>query len=64
MLRVVALSGGYSREEANQLLKENHGLIASFSRAFAEGLYADQSDEVFNAKMAENVASIYEASIA
>lgn len=63
VIRVVALSGGYSREEANALLAKNHGLIASFSRALAEGLYADQSDEEFNRVMAETVKGIYEASI-
>ena len=51
VLRVVALSGGYSREEANTRLRRNHGLIASFSRALVEGLSAQQSDAEFNAKI-------------
>ena len=63
VLRVVALSGGYSREEANDLLAENHGLIASFSRALVEGLSAGQSDEDFAKEMKKSVDSIYEASI-
>lgn len=63
VLRVVALSGGYSREEANVLLAENHGLIASFSRALVEGLSAGQSDEDFAKEMKKSVDSIYEASI-
>ncbi len=63
VIRVVALSGGYQREEANELLKENDGLIASFSRALAEGLYAHQSDEDFNAILESSVKSIYEASL-
>ncbi|MXO07315.1 fructose bisphosphate aldolase [Flavobacterium sp. HBTb2-11-1] len=63
VVRVVALSGGYSREEANQKLSQNHGLIASFSRALSEGLTADQSDEDFNAELQETVKGIYQASI-
>lgn len=63
VLRVVALSGGYSREEANVLLAENHGLIASFSRALVEGLSAGQSDEDFAKEMKKSVDSIYEAAI-
>src|SRR5437773_11853240 len=51
VLRVVALSGGYSREEANDRLRRNHGIIASFSRALAEGLSAQQSDAEFNAML-------------
>ena len=62
-LRVVALSGGYSREEANKLLAKNHGMIASFSRALSEGLSAQQSDDEFNAILAATISSIYEASI-
>ena len=62
-LRVVALSGGYSREEANRLLTENHGMIASFSRALTEGLSDTQSDEEFNAMIAETLDSIYRASL-
>ncbi|WP_375207425.1 fructose bisphosphate aldolase [Hyphococcus sp.] len=62
VMRVVALSGGYSRDEANEKLAENKGMIASFSRALTEGLSAQQSDEEFNAKLAEAIDSIYEAS--
>ena len=63
VVRVVALSGGYTREHANELLAKNHGLIASFSRALVEGLVAQMSDEEFNAKLDESVRSVYEASI-
>lgn len=63
VVRVVALSGGYSKELANELLAQNHGLIASFSRALAEGLFAHQSDEEFNHILCETVNGIYEASI-
>ena len=63
VLRVVALSGGYSREEANRLLARNHGVIASFSRALTEGLTAQQSDEEFNKALDASIASIYQASI-
>jgi fructose-bisphosphate aldolase class I len=63
-LRVVALSGGYSRDEADKLLAENTGLIASFSRALTEGLSANQSDEQFNATLDEAIQSIYDASVA
>lgn len=63
VMRVVALSGGYSRDEANELLTRNHGLIASFSRALAEGLSAQQSDAEFNAMMKDSVDKIYAASI-
>jgi fructose-bisphosphate aldolase, class I len=62
VLRVVALSGGYSREEGNNRLRRNHGIIASFSRALAEGLSAQQSDAEFNAIMDKSVQSIFEAS--
>jgi fructose-bisphosphate aldolase class I len=62
VLRVVALSGGYSREEANARLARNHGVIASFSRALTEGLSVDQTDEQFNAILDKSIASIYEAS--
>ncbi len=64
VLRCLALSGGYSREEANRELQKNPGLIASFSRALAEGLSAQQSDEAFNETLAWSIQSIYEASIA
>lgn len=63
VVRVVALSGGYSREEANQKLSQNHGLIASFSRALSEGLSAGQSDEDFNTELQETIKGIYQASI-
>jgi fructose-bisphosphate aldolase class I len=63
VLRVVALSGGYSREEANSLLAKNHGLIASFSRALTEGLTAKQSEDEFNNALFESIDSIYKASI-
>lgn len=63
VVRVVALSGGYTRDEANELLAKNHGLIASFSRALAQGLSANQSDAEFNATMKESVDSIYAASV-
>jgi len=62
VLRVVALSGGYSREEANNRLRRNHGIIASFSRALAEGLSAQQSDAEFNAMLDQSIQSIFEAS--
>ena len=62
-MRVVALSGGYSREDANRLLAENNGMIASFSRALTEGLNDAQSDEDFNAMIAGTIDSIYQASI-
>ena len=63
VMRVVALSGGYSREEANDLLARNHGMIASFSRALTEGLSAQQSDEEFKTTIAATIDSIYQASI-
>jgi fructose-bisphosphate aldolase, class I len=63
VLRVVALSGGYSREEANNRLRRNHGVVASFSRALAEGLSAQQSDAEFNATLNKSIQSIYQASI-
>ena len=63
VMRVVALSGGYSREESNKLLAENRGLIASFSRALTEGLSAQQSDKEFDDVLAESIDSIYQASI-
>ena len=63
VVRVVALSGGYSREEANKKLAENHGLIASFSRALSEGLTAQQLDSEFNARLESSIKEIYEASI-
>ncbi len=63
VMRVVALSGGYSREEAVTRLKRNSGLIASFSRALVEGLNVDQSDEEFNAMLGNSIEQIYRASI-
>src|ERR1044071_300645 len=62
VLRVVALSGGYTREEANQRLRRNHGVVASFSRALVEGLSAQQSDGEFNAELDRSIQSIFEAS--
>ncbi len=61
-LKVVALSGGYSREEANARLSRNNGVVASFSRALSEGLSAQQSDDEFNATLDATIGSIYEAS--
>lgn len=63
ILRVVALSGGYSRDEANALLARNRGVIASFSRALTEGLTAQQSDQEFNKALDASIASIYAASV-
>lgn len=60
--RVVALSGGYSRAEANERLSKQHGMVASFSRALSEGLSAQQSDDEFNATLDASIASIFEAS--
>jgi len=63
VLRVVALSGGYSRDESNAMLAKNPGVIASFSRALTEGLTAQQSDAEFNAALDKAIESIYQASI-
>ena len=63
MLRVVALSGGYSRVQANELLSRNHGVIASFSRALVEGLSAQQTDAEFNAMLEASIEDVYQASI-
>jgi fructose-bisphosphate aldolase class I len=63
VLRVVALSGGYPREEANAKLAQNPGVIASFSRALTEGLSAQQTDEEFDATLDASIKSIFEASI-
>ncbi|HEX4868295.1 MAG TPA: fructose bisphosphate aldolase [Acidimicrobiales bacterium] len=63
VLKVVALSGGYSREEANERLARNHGVVASFSRALTEGLSAQQSDEEFDAALDASIKSIFEASL-
>ncbi|MCP4001935.1 MAG: fructose bisphosphate aldolase [Gammaproteobacteria bacterium] len=62
MVRVVALSGGYSREEANRRLSANNGMVASFSRALSEGLSAQQSDSEFNSTLDSSIQAIYEAS--
>jgi fructose-bisphosphate aldolase class I len=63
VLKVVALSGGYSRADANKRLIRNHGVIASFSRALVEGLFAQQSDAEFDAQLDSAIQSTYEASI-
>ncbi|WP_142828228.1 fructose bisphosphate aldolase [Planococcus soli] len=63
VLRVVALSGGYKRDDANKKLAANEGLIASFSRALSEGVNASQSDEEFNTMLDNSIKGIYEASI-
>jgi fructose-bisphosphate aldolase class I len=62
VLRVVALSGGYTRDQANDRLRRNHGLVASFSRALVEGLTAQQSDAEFNAMLDKYIQSIFDAS--
>ncbi len=64
VLKVVALSGGYSRDDANAKLARNSGVIASFSRALTEGLSAQQSDAQFNDTLDATIESIYRASIA
>lgn len=63
VLRVVALSGGYSLKESCEILARNHGLIASFSRALTEGLMVDQTDAEFDAKLGSNIQQIYAASV-
>lgn len=62
VLKVVALSGGYSRQEANDRLSRNNGVVASFSRALTEGLSAEQSDNEFDASLNDSIGSIFEAS--
>jgi fructose-bisphosphate aldolase class I len=62
VIRVLALSGGYSREEADERLRHNHGIIASFSRALLDGLSAKQSDAEFDAALGDSITSIFEAS--
>jgi fructose-bisphosphate aldolase class I len=62
VVRVVALSGGYTREEGNERLRKNHGVVASFSRALVEGLSAQQSVVEFNAMLGASIRSIFEAS--
>ncbi len=63
VVRVVALSGGYTRDQANERLARNRGMVASFSRALSEGLSAQQSNEEFNATLDASIQSIYDASI-
>src|SRR5262245_52851668 len=63
VVRVVALSGGYTRKDANDRLRKNHGVVASFSRALVEGLTAQQTDAEFNAALDASIQSIYDASI-
>ncbi|HMO47426.1 MAG TPA: fructose bisphosphate aldolase [Rubrivivax sp.] len=63
VLKVVALSGGYSRADGNALLARNHGVVASFSRALVEGLSAPQSDEAFDSELDAAIQGIYEASL-
>ena len=63
VIRVVALSGGYTQSEANEKLTHNHGLIASFSRALSQGLTAQQTDKEFNLMLSDSIRTIYEASI-
>src|SRR5436190_348816 len=62
VVRVVALSGGYSREEANNRLRKQHGVVASFSRALVEGLTAQQTDDEFNGVLDKSIQSIFDAS--
>jgi fructose-bisphosphate aldolase, class I len=62
LVKLVALSGGYSREEANRRLAQNHGMVASFSRALTEGLSAQQTDTEFNAMLNDSIETIYQAS--
>jgi fructose-bisphosphate aldolase class I len=63
VLRVLALSGGYSRDEACRLLAADRSMIASFSRALLQGLSDEQTDEQFNAQLDEAVSAIYDASV-
>ena len=63
VIRVFALSGGYSRDDSNRLLSLNNGMLASFSRALTEGLSVQQSDDEFNSKLDASIESIYQASI-
>ena len=62
VVRVLALSGGYTREEGNERLRRNHGVVASFSRALVEGLSAQQSDADYTALLDASIQSIFEAS--
>ena len=61
-MRVVALSGGYTQKEADDRLRRNHGMVASFSRSLVEGLSANQTDAAFNAMLDASIQRIYEAS--
>jgi len=61
-VRVVALSGGYSQEDADDRLRKDHGMVASFSRALLEGLSAQQSDAEFNFVLEKSIQSIFDAS--
>ena len=63
VVRVVALSGGYTRDEANNRLRQNHGIVASFSRALLQGLSAQQIDSEFNTVLEASIQTIYEASV-
>ncbi len=63
IIRVVALSGGYPLDEANEKLKENKGIVASFSRALTQNLNVNQTDEEFNRALDEAVETIYDASV-
>jgi fructose-bisphosphate aldolase, class I len=63
VLKVVALSGGYSRQQGNDRLRRNHGVVASFSRALVEGLFAQQSDTQFDVMLDTAIQSIYDSSI-
>lgn len=63
VVRIVALSGGYTRDEANALLSKNPGVVASFSRALSQGLRADQTQDEFDRMLAESIQEIYDASI-
>jgi fructose-bisphosphate aldolase class I len=63
VVRVVALSGGYSRDEANNRLRQNKGIVASFSRALLEGLSAQQTDAEFNKVLGASIQTIYDASV-
>jgi fructose-bisphosphate aldolase class I len=63
VVRVVALSGGYTRDEANDRLRKNHGIVASFSRALLQGLSAQQTDSEFNTVLDASIQTIYEASV-
>ena len=63
VLKVVALSGGYSLKDGNDRLRRNHGVVASFSRALAEGLSIEQSDAEYDALLDTTIQSIYEASV-